>query len=244
MVGIFTRKYEIRINEIGPDERLTPQTMFCYLQDISNAQVASMGIGVDDLKLRGVTWVLSRVCLETAFLPRHGDTIVAQTWPAEPARFFVPRHVLLTSQETGEKVAHATCFWLMLDMATKTVVHPWNHYPKVDVDDFGPVFFANPQRLDNSPGTSPLEFTARNSYIDFNRHVNNRFYFSFAQDWLSEIHAAPVQIDTIQINFNLPLAFGESLVCSGETNGPRFRVVGYSADDRNVFSAAGTFAIQ
>ncbi|MDO5567660.1 MAG: thioesterase, partial [Planctomycetia bacterium] len=191
MVRIFTRKYEIRISEIGPDERLTPETMFCYLQDISNAQVASMGIGVDDLKLRGVTWVLSRVCLETEYLPLHGDTVIAQTWPTEPSRFFVPRHVLLTSELTGKTVAQATCFWLMLDIKTKTVVHPWNHYPKVDVAEPCLEFFANPQRLDNTPGISPLEFTARNSCIDFNRHVNNRFYFSFAQDWLSEQYHAP-----------------------------------------------------
>ena len=203
-----------------------------------------MGIGVDDLKLRGVTWVLSRVCLETEYLPLHGDTVIAQTGPTEPSRFFVPRHVLLTSELTGKTVAQATCFWLMLDIKTKTVVHPWNHYPKVDVAEPCLEFFANPQRLDNTPGISPLEFTARNSCIDFNRHVNNRFYFSFAQDWLSEQYHAPVQILGIQINFNLPLVFGESILCSGETDGNHFRVVGNSSDDRNIFTAAGTFSLQ
>lgn len=239
----FIRKYPVRVDETGPDARLTIISMFCYIQDLICSQVASIGIGINDLNRQGLTWVLSRMKIETDWCPEYGDFVLAETWPGRIKNFYVPRHFELRSVQTGKIIARGSAFWLILDLKKLVPVDPVLYYPLEKDALSKEEIFSSAGTIRNTPAEHPLEFQAHCSNIDINNHVNNRFFSAYVQDWLAEERKQPIRITQIKIHFNSVFLFGERIICSGEINGSDFRVVGNSPEGKNIFVSKGRFEV-
>ncbi len=239
--GNFSRKYLVRVDETDADSRLTMLSLFGYMQDLICAQVADIKIGLNDLNRKGLTWVLSRAKIEMEYCPEYGDCVLAETWAGPIKRYYVPRHVLFRSVNTGNVVARASTFWLMLDLKSFAPMDPVLYYPSVQEDHTQPEFFGSAGTIKSTPGSGPLEFRAFSSQIDINNHVNNRYFPTYIQDWIAEEIRCPVRLVSLCIHFNSVIRFEERTICSGEINGRDFRTVGYSPDGKNIFAASGSF---
>lgn len=239
----FSKRYPVRVDETGPDARLTMISLFCYIQDLISSQVSSIDIGINDLNRRGLTWVLSRIKIETDYCPEYGDYIQAETWAGRIKSFYVPRHFELRSVQTGKLVARGSAFWLILDLKKLAPVDPVLYYPLEKDDLSKEEIFSSAGTIRNTSAGHPLEFQALCSNIDINNHVNNRFFPAYVQDWLAEEQKQPVRITQIKIHFNSVFLFGEKIICSGEINGSDFRVVGNSPLGKNIFVSKGRFEV-
>ena len=211
----IVREYPTQLHAIGPDGRLRLGAAFDLMQDIAGVHAALLGVGIHDLRRLGITWVLSRLMIQYDALPPRTDSIRVTTWPSGVHRLFAMRQFELADPATGQRFATASSYWLMLKLANLRPV---------------------------SPGTDPVRTDIGQSKIDYNNHVNNAHYPMFAQDWIAAKLGYPVRINTIRVNFNFALRLFESIVCTGELNGDSFRVVGHTAEGKNVFACDGTFA--
>ena len=241
-IPCITREYPIQLHAIGPDGRLRLGAAFDLMQDIADVHASLLGVGIHDLRRLGITWVLSRLMICFDDLPLCTDSIRMKTWPSGVHRLFAMRQFELSAPATGQRIARASSYWLMLKLSNLRPVSPDDVTGSFPSNPDKPIFFEDWGKLDPVPGTDPIRTDIGQSKIDYNNHVNNAHYPLFAQDWLARKIGTPVRVNSIRVNFNSALRLFDEIVCSGVIDGDFFRVVGHTPDGRNVFASDGTFA--
>ena len=236
------REYPTQLHAIGPDGRLRLGAAFDLMQDIAGVHAELLGVGIHDLRRLGITWVLSRLMIKFDALPPRADSVRVKTWPSGVHRLFAMRQFELSDPATGQRIATASSYWLMLKLPSLRPVSPDDVTGKFPSNPNKPIFFEDWGKLDQTPGSDPVATAIGQSKIDYNNHVNNSHYPMFAQDWLAAKTGAPVRVNTIRVNFNFALKLFDDIVCTGGVDGDSFRAVGHTPDGRNVFASDGTFA--
>jgi len=186
--GIYSKKYDVHVYELGIDEKLSPFALFNYFQDIAAEHAVSLGFGRDDLLRMNCFWVLSRMFVVVREWPLWKDQLTVTTWPRGTDRLFAVRDFRIEFNG-GKEVAAATSSWLIVDINTRRIRKPDEHLPK------------NRPRLEHISATGryaekvelPEEFTdispsfrVKASDIDANRHTNNAVYIKWATDNYSD----------------------------------------------------------
>ncbi len=153
-----------------------------YLQEIAGHHASALGVGLDALLPRGLTWVLVRQRIENPVPVVVGDTLEIETWPAGIERLAAVREFVVRRRD-GAEVARATSQWFVLDVATRRPVRP------AGVLD-ARFSREGPRALALGRGKLPdLEswelqkrFHVRYGDIDLNMHVTNTSYLTWAQE--------------------------------------------------------------
>jgi acyl-ACP thioesterase len=150
-----------------------------FLGEMAGRHAAELGVGMEAMFARGVTWVLARQRIEVPGEVRLGDVVEVTTWPAGIERRVAVRDFLV--RRGGEEVARATTHWLVLDLATRRprppegVVDP--RLPRTLV----PSVVRAPGRLPAlAAWDEERRFTVRYSDIDVNLHVTHTSYLAWA----------------------------------------------------------------
>jgi acyl-ACP thioesterase len=238
----IVREYPMQLHAIGPDGHLRLGAAFDLMQDIAGVHAALLGVGIHDLRRLGITWVLSRLMLKYDALPPCTDSVRVKTWPSGVHRLFAMRQFELSDPASGQRIATASSYWLMLKLSNLRPVSPDDVTGTFPANPDKPIFFEDWGKLDPSPGSAPVSTVIGQSKIDYNDHVNNAHYPMFAQDWIAARLGYPVRLGAIRVNFNFALRLFETIVCTGELDGNSFRVVGHTPEGKNVFASDGTFA--
>ena len=120
----ITREYPTQLHAIGPDGRLRLGAAFDLMQDIAGAHAEILGVGIHDLRRLGITWVLSRLMIKFDALPPRADSVRLKTWPSGVHRLFAMRQFVLSDPATGQRIATASSYWLMLKLSNLRPVSP------------------------------------------------------------------------------------------------------------------------
>jgi acyl-ACP thioesterase len=160
-----------------------------YLQEVAGLHAGELGVGLDVLRARGLTWVLARQRIEILLPVTLGDTVEIETWPTGVERLAATRDFVVRRGD-GAEAARATTQWYVLDLATRRPVRPAEvldpRFPREPRPAVAPLAAG---RL-ASPATWDVEkrFHVRYADIDVNMHVTNASYVTWA------IEAAPVEL--------------------------------------------------
>lgn len=171
-----------------------------FLIEAAGRHAAGLGVGLDTLMARGLTWVLARQRIEVAAPIRLDDLLEVTTWPAgidrlAALRDFVVRRVgtdgaapaagggaAAAVEPAPLEVARGTTEWFVLDLETRRPVRPGAVLdPRFPRPTTPPVLPPGPHRLPEL-ATWELEkrFHIRYADIDVNDHVNNGSYVAWA----------------------------------------------------------------
>lgn len=159
-----------------------------YLQEIAGRHATALGVGLEVLRARGLTWVLARQRLELAAPVSLGDTLEVETWPSGLERLAATRE-FVARRGDGREAVRATTVWYVLDLATRRPVRPEQildpRFPRPRTPSVAPL----------TPGKLPelaewelqKRFHVRFADIDQNLHVTNASYVTWA------VEAMPVE---------------------------------------------------
>lgn len=159
-----------------------------YLQEIAGRHAALLGVGLDVLRARGLTWVLARQRLELPAPVALGDTLAVETWPSGLERLAATRE-FVGRRGDGVEAVRATTVWYVLDLATRKPVRPEQildpRFPRPRTPSVAPLSHAKLPEL----VTWELQkrFHVRYADIDQNLHVTNASYVTWA------VEAMPVE---------------------------------------------------
>jgi acyl-ACP thioesterase len=160
-----------------------------YLQEVAGLHAGELGVGIDAMRAKGLTWVLARQRIELPLPVSLGDTLEIETWPSGLHRLAATREFLVRRGD-GAEAARATTQWFVLDLATRGPVAPGGlldpRYPRSPHPHVAPLA---PGKV-SVPAAWDLEkrFHVRYADIDVNLHVTNASYVTWA------IEAAPVEL--------------------------------------------------
>jgi len=82
MIPPLEIRYEVRGYDCGYGGPLTPLALANFFQEAAGAHASQIGIGMEDLWAKGLTWMLSRIDIRIESLPQAGQTVIARTWPS------------------------------------------------------------------------------------------------------------------------------------------------------------------
>ncbi len=117
-----TESFAVHTYEVDAFGTLAVPALSGYLSEVAGLHAAELGVGLDVLMARGLTWVLVRQRIENPSPIRLGDTIEIETWPSGIDRLAAVREFAV--RRGGEEVARATTHWFVLDVATRRPVRP------------------------------------------------------------------------------------------------------------------------
>ena len=181
---LYEKKYVIPVYDIGADEKLTPHSLFNYLQDIASEHAVKLRFGKDDLRKANRFWVLSRIAADIEIWPGWEETIVVKTWPRGTDRLFALRDFRVFYPD-GRQIASASSSWLVVDRTTRRVQRPDSLLTSFNAD-----IPAESSLGRNADKLEPLTadiytstpFRVRVSDLDINLHTNNVGYIKWIVD--------------------------------------------------------------
>ncbi|MFN2379334.1 MAG: acyl-[acyl-carrier-protein] thioesterase [Bacteroidales bacterium] len=178
------RKFRIHTYEADTEGRMSPPSLFNYLQDIAAAHADALNWGKEELMKKKQFWVLSRMAAEMESIPGGGSEIVIRTWPRGVDGIFAMRDFDIRDS-SGKLIGGATSAWLILDAVTRRPVRPGSILSETgDIFPERQSLGRNPVKLP-APGEgryNTLPFPVRYSDLDVNLHVNNVKYLQWALD--------------------------------------------------------------
>jgi acyl-ACP thioesterase len=191
-----------------------------YLQEVAGHHAAQLGVGLDVLRARGLTWVLGRQRIELPVTVQLGETLEIETWPAGVDRLAALRDFVIRRSD-GVEVGRATTQWLVLDVATRRPVRPEDvldpRFPRPLLEPVAPLArkLPAPERWDRE-----RRFHVRYSDIDGNLHVTNASYVAWA------IEAAPVELwrasrlAAVEVHYVAEALHGDGVLSRMSQTGP------------------------
>jgi len=184
MQKTFTERFIVRGGECDMHRRMRLDAIFMAMQEGGERHAKLLGLGYDDMLVKGLFFVLSRTHVRVHRMPRCGEAIVHTTWPGEANRFFCPRFHTLTLED-GTPLLSAGALWVILDTENRRIVSPLKADLAFPDNSDIPEPISLPNRIPK-PGEHPHLFTRRPVFTEFdiNGHVNNTKYIAWICDTL------------------------------------------------------------
>lgn len=210
-VSIWRGTYMVHSYEIDPLNRIRFQAIGNYLQDAAGADARRLGVSIDQLLPRGMTWMLNRLCVQLNRLPGWGEIVHIETWPAAVQRLHAIRDFIIRD-ERKQEIGVATTAWLLIDLSRKRPMRLPDWIVK-----FHPI---EPKRAIEWPATDlpPVEaihleraFDIRLRDLDLNRHVNNASYIEWMLETLPPEFYETRAVERARVVFANESHFGEQI---------------------------------
>jgi acyl-ACP thioesterase len=193
----WTEAFTVRGYETDPQGRLSVLSLCRFFQEAAANHAGALGVGLDDLNEKNLTWMLSRLRLWLDRLPAAGDPVTVATWPSGADRLFAWRDFAVSGAD-GATVAVADSAWLVIDRDRRRParIEPFLERLRSGAGD--PLLDKPIPKLPSfGTGGEGRRFSVRGRDLDQNRHVNNVAYVewfleSLGPDFL--LSRAPVYI--------------------------------------------------
>ncbi|MBE0597751.1 MAG: acyl-ACP thioesterase [Desulfuromonadales bacterium] len=211
MQKTLTREYSLRIDEADWTGRARPVSLLNVLQDAAFVHATALGVGVEELMRRNMTWVLSRYRVRfLAYPPVHGRLQVV-TWPSSREGRSTTRDFEIRSTG-GELLAVATSAWALLDLQSRRPLRLDEILPDYPLEsrralEFSPERQPLPERSDRE-----LPFRVRLGDLDINRHVNNTIYLQWALETVPPEVAESLRPQEIEISYRAEARYGDTVL--------------------------------
>lgn len=216
---VWSETLRVRASEVGPDGLARPTALGDWLQEAAGNHATALGWAVDQLGDRGLTWVLSRLHVRVARLPRWRDEVCVSTWPAGAARAYALREFRVSAADGGE-LAVGTSGWLLVNLESRRPVRPpegihemARHTPGRLLDD---PFEKLPEL---AAAGHERAFDVRFADLDLNRHVNNVVVIGWALEALPHEVLAGRRLAELEIEFRAESLLGDRVVAQTQLAG-------------------------
>ena len=194
----FEKTYDIRAYECDFRGRLSPITVFDFMQDLASHHADLLGFSVQKLMQQNMTWVLSRIHLKFNAMLHWGDQLLGRTWPSGTQGRYALRDFQLFNNK-NETIAVGTSSWMVIDIEKRKPVkfenlfdsRPFLNSERALPDEFLPL----PELDDHD---FEKDFHVRYSDLDVNKHVNHVAYIDWGLEAIPEsvlLKAYPVEIE-------------------------------------------------
>ncbi len=242
---VHEKTFDVRYRDVDFKDELKPSSAFSYFEEVASLSADKIGLGMDFLKPKGYAFVLSNVVCEFLRPIKHGESIVARTWPLPPSFATFGREYLLLSD--GETVAKASSRWCLLDFASGKLLTA----KAVDNQDYSrykteKVFESVCWKIPAFPleeGLLSFATTVANSEYDHNFHVNNTRYIDYFFNCFSVAELAERTPKNVSVSYVKQCREGDCLsFYRKKTDKNTFLLLGVNQNGETVATGVVEFA--
>jgi acyl-ACP thioesterase len=191
-----------------------------FLGEAAGRHADALGVGLETLMARGLTWVLGRQRFEIAEPPRLGERLEVETWPSGVDRLVALRDFVVRGPDGGERV-RAITQWIVMDLATRRPVRP---HTVLDAR-FAPkvahaVEFTAGKLPELAAWAGEQRFHIRYADIDRNLHVNNGSYLAWAIEAMPREVWERDRLASLEVQFLAECRLGSTILSRVAASGP------------------------
>ena len=215
-VAPWIERFVVRSYEADAAGFATPASLCNYLQEAAGNHAFALDFSVEQLQTRGLTWMLSRLRLETVHMPRWRETVEVETWPSGTRGLLAMRDFLIRSS-SGDELGRATTAWLLIDLERRRPARLTEELLALRLPSRPPALPPATERL-SPPDVTTEESTVlvRWSDMDVNEHVNNVRYVAWAMDALPEETLRTKVLSSLAVDFLGETRTGDQLLVRTE----------------------------
>ena len=229
---IHQEKFTVRSYEMDVQGVASVPAICNYLQEVAGNHATELGVAVDHLFRKNMTWVLSRLHVKVFRFPFWREEIKIETWPSGRQNKFAIRDFLIFDQKHNILVK-ASSSWMIINLNTQKPIAMPEFMDAIRLPD-------RKRAIDDSfpkmsiPKNPNLErsFDVRLSDLDINQHVNNVKYIEWALEsvpldvWKEKI------LSELEISFRAETMYGEKITIKTEREDDIFSHHVISEDDQ------------
>lgn len=115
---IWEDSFYVNWHETDLSGAASPESICNFLGESAGRHADALGFGYDDAQQLKQFWVVLRWYVRMYRYPQWKETLVLQTWPRQPERFYAYRDYALKSTD-GELLGAVTSTWMVLDSVTR-----------------------------------------------------------------------------------------------------------------------------
>lgn len=207
-------RFTVHSFELDAFGQLAAPALTDFLAEAAGLHAAALGVGLDALMARGLTWVLARQRVELLRPPRLHEELEVETWPSGVDRLAALRDFRVRAAD-GTELARATSQWLVLDRATRRP-----HPPDVVLDPARFPRSGAPRAAELTDGKlAALErwdaqrrFQVRYADIDRNLHVNNGSYLAWAIEAVPRETWETRRVAAVEVSYRAECLLGSAVL--------------------------------
>ncbi len=227
---IYTERKNLSYNELDFKGLWKLENIFLTMQDVAGKHAEKLGAGYEDLKKKGITWVLIRTSLKMEKYPDAYTPVKITTWPEPEKRMLFPRFFTF-QDDAGNLLGTASTLWALMDIEARTLVAPASKGIAVQTPAEPPLKLELPGKI-KLPEGEIMESTICPKYsdLDINNHVNNSRYIDWFADQIPlEVHSRGI-LSEISVGYSKEIRSGESVKLEFSRNDNQFRMAGKEGD--------------
>lgn len=181
---MYTFDTRISYSAVDRNGNLPLYGILNLMQDCTNLQSTSIGMGVEHMKEVNKGWILVSYKIVINKKLRYGEQVRVGTAASSFNSFYGDRKFEIQSLE-GEKLVEADSIWVLMDMETRHPIRVSEEEKKGYVIEEGiNDLKANRKIKFSSEKDKVGEFKVLKTYIDNNGHMNNADYLRVAAEFV------------------------------------------------------------
>ena len=181
---MYTFETMISYSAVDRNGNLPLYGILNLLQDCTNMQSSSIGMGVEHMKQVNKGWILVSYKISLKKKLRYGEKVRVGTAASSFSSFYGDRKFQIESLD-GEKLVEADSIWVLMDMETRHHIRVSEEERKGYVIEEGINDLKADRKIKFSSEREKVgEFKVLKTYIDNNGHMNNADYLRVAAEFV------------------------------------------------------------
>lgn len=209
----YTHQYVVEPFDLDLSARLSPLLLGKHILNIAEKHASLCGFGMNNIRGRNLTWVLSRLSFEFINMPKMFETFFIKTYIEQPMKMFSTRNFIIMN-EAKQPIVYAKTIWAMIDFETREPVNIlefdgglMNKFVcdgnDCKIDKFTNFRMKNAQVID--------EISPKYSDFDINYHVNSIKYIEFMMNSFNAEFFLNHNLKKLDISYSAETVIGQKL---------------------------------
>lgn len=210
--SIFQKNIEINFLQCSPEGYLKYTDLCQLLQLIANEHAKLGGLSFHDLQVVQQAWVLQKLKINIASLPKWGDLVLLKTYVAKMDSETSTRAIEMFLNE--KLIVSATSYWSVMNTQKRkssSLDLPYKHFLNHNI---------NPEEKATNDYSNDIEicseqiknYTVLLSDLDFLNHVNNVKYLEWCLDFFHSGDFKSKPIKKIEMFYFRELKEGDNII--------------------------------
>jgi acyl-ACP thioesterase len=217
-MAVWQERFTVRSYDVDSSGRARPAAITNYGQEAAVNHARALGVARSELGGER-SWMLARLAIELDDLPRFGEEVVVETWPADRLKLFALRDYTFARGD-GTRLGVAASAWLVVDLAKRRPVRLPDVVRAIPRADRPPTIDGFPRDLpDLSRPEGERTFHVRWSECDANAHANHAAYVKWAVDSLPEEHLRERRLASLEVVYRAEARLDDSVSAAWGASG-------------------------
>lgn len=228
---IFSEIYQTRIEDYDINGFLSLEAVLRIFENIGSHHSDSVSNSVIEGSLDGIAWIFVEWAIEIINLPKYGEPVKVQTWVSGKAPSASVLRNFILNDSRGSKLVKGTAKFALFDLNKRKPTRISTELFELYSPEKNIVLEnKSPRPTESDVYDYEINLAQRRSDIDFNGHVHNIKYLTYALEALPYDVYLNKKFSSLRILYKNPLSSDGRIIAKVAENNGVYTVGIYSGE--------------